>query len=81
MSGPTFRCGHPRTAENSKKSPSDKLPRCKECRRNYIQISRPRFAEEDGERHSPDNPGWINMCRYGSENLLSAINRLLGRAS
>lgn len=79
MASPIFRCGHPRTPENTKISPSNPKGRCRKCRNAAIGAYRPIALERDGEQFAPDHPGWIAMCQMGSASLLAATARLIAK--
>lgn len=72
MSNPIFRCGHPRTPENTKVSPSTGA-RCRTCRREYLASKRNGDAPIP-----PEQRAWNAMCEQGSARLLAEILRLNG---
>ena len=93
MDNPVFRCGHPRTPENSKSSPSSKNPRCRIC--YSARLKRWRLANTTGQpKGRPRAPidikplgltgedsAYRDMVRRGTAMLGAAIERLLGRAA
>lgn len=74
MSTETFRCGHPKTPDNTKISGAD--ARCFVCRIEAVRRQTQRRKESDrasGKTGLPtDGSGWDDMCRHGSRALLEA---------
>lgn len=86
----TFRCGHPKTPENTKTSPSNPRGRCRRCLNDMLAQ---RHRSTGGKRGRPivlesapipitaEDHAWHDMVRVGSAQLGHAIDRLLGRCA
>lgn len=91
----TWRCGHPKTAENTKAASPSTGPRCLACHKER----QARWREENtnkgtGRRGRPMSlsdmtpVGWTDadtafreMVRHGTQKLGAAIERMLGRSA
>ncbi|MBO9380049.1 hypothetical protein GG804_25095 [Sphingomonas histidinilytica] len=70
----TFRCGHLRTPENTKSSPSNPKGRCRQCLIEAVQ------ARANGqEALPPEQRAWNAMVIMGSQQLLHAIEQYRAR--
>lgn len=91
----TWRCGHPKTAENTKAASPSTGPRCLSCHRDRLTRWRQENTNKGtGRRGRPmsmidtapigwteDDVNYRAMVRYGTQQLGAAIDRLLGRSA
>lgn len=91
--GETFRCGHPRTAENIKKFASTNGVRCATCykaaidryRRTHHTKAKPgrpqKYFDDAPIAHTPEDLAYRNMVKLGTQRLGAAIDKLIGRVA
>jgi hypothetical protein len=86
----TFRCGHPKSGDNLKVSPSNPRGRCRACFNKIIQRrntgepkGRPRNDYFNGKPIgiTQEDLSYRDMVRMGTERLGAAIERLLRRGA
>lgn len=94
MTSPTWRCGHPRTPENTKPASPSTKARCRSCHTGRVTRWRLANTTSGGARGRPVEfidmapIGWTDadyafreMVRRGTQQLGAAIERYLGRAA
>lgn len=79
----TWRCGHPKTAENTKAASPSTGPRCLACHKERQGRWREENANKGTGRRGPpmslNDTAFRDMVRHGTQQLGAAIDRYLGR--